>query len=76
MVARVAETDDPREPCIGRTFMWAGDGPGAPGTGEEIAVLVEEYREESRRGSVLRARNDRDIELMYPQAGCLITGLS
>lgn len=76
MVARVAETDDPREPCLGRTFMWADDGPGAPGTGEEIAVLVEEYREESRRGSVLRARNDRDIELMYPQAGCLITGLS
>ena len=76
MVARVATTDDPREPCIGRTFMWAGDGPGAPGTGEEIAVLVEEYREESRRGSVIRARNDRDLVLMYPQAGSLITGVS
>jgi hypothetical protein len=76
MLARVAETDDPREPCIGRTFMWSDDGPGAPGTAEEIAVLVEEYREENRRGSVIRARNDRDIVLMYPAAGCLITNTS
>ncbi|MGO8691639.1 MAG: hypothetical protein ACLQLG_18625 [Thermoguttaceae bacterium] len=73
-VARVAETDDPREVCIGRTFMWEANGAGAPGTQEEIACLIEEYREESRRGSVIRARTDWDVVLMYPQAGTLITG--
>jgi hypothetical protein len=73
-VARVATTDDPREVCIGRTFIWGGDGPGATGTEEEIACLIEEYREESRRGSVIRARTDWDIVLMYSEAGTLITG--
>ncbi len=75
MVARVAETDDPREPCIGRTFMWSEDGASAPGTEEEIAVLVEEYREEWRRGSVIRARTNYDLEIMYPEAGFLLTNI-
>ncbi|KPK71189.1 MAG: hypothetical protein AMJ84_06500 [Acidithiobacillales bacterium SM23_46] len=73
MVARVATTDDPQEPCVGRMFVWAGDGPGAPGTDEELAVVVEEYREEARRGSVIRARNDRDIVIMYPEAAHLLS---
>lgn len=73
MVARVAETDDPQEPCVGRTFVWTGDGPGAPGTGEELALIVEEYREESVRGGVIRARNNRDIVIMYPEAAHLLS---
>lgn len=73
MLAKVAVTDDPKEPCVGRTFMWSGDGPGAPGTEEEIAVIVEEYREENRRGSVIRARNDRDLVVMYAQAAHLFS---
>lgn len=73
MLARVAETDDPQEPCVGRTFMWTGDGPGAPGTDEELAVIVEEYREEGVRGSVIRARNDRDIVIMYTEAAHLLS---
>jgi len=72
MLAKVATGDDPQEPCIGRTFMWSGDGPGAPGSDEEIAVVVEEYREEARRGGIIRARNDRDLVIMYPQCGHLI----
>lgn len=75
MVCRVAETDDPAEPCIGRTFMWADDGPGATGTEEELALVVEEYREEGVRGSVLRARNDRVIKVMYAQAGHLLSNV-
>lgn len=73
MLAKVATTDDPQEPCVGRTFIWGGDGPGAPGTDEEIAVIVEEYREENRRGSVIRARNDRDIVIMYKEAAHLLS---
>ncbi len=76
MAARVAETDDPREPCIGRAFMWPEDGAAAPGTDEEIAVLVEEYREEGVRGSVVRSRTNYDLEIMYPAAGCLLSGVT
>jgi hypothetical protein len=73
MVARVAETDDPREPCIGRTFIWPGDGPGAPGDGGALAVLMEEYREEKVRGTVFRARNNRDIVIMHAACGHLLS---
>lgn len=73
MLARVATSDDPQEPCIGRTFIFSGDGPGSPGTEEELAVIAEEYREESRRGSVIRARNNRDIVVMYAEAGHLFS---
>lgn len=76
MVARVAVTDDPQEPCVGRTFLWDGDGPGAPGTDEELALVVEEYREEAVRGSVVRARNNRDIVVMYAQAGHLLSNVT
>lgn len=76
MVARVAETDDPREVCIGRTLMWeAENSPGAAGSQDALAVVVEEYREESSRASVMRARNDRQIKIMYPEAGHLLTGI-
>ncbi|MCA9013704.1 MAG: major capsid protein [Planctomycetaceae bacterium] len=75
MLARVAETDDPKEPCIGRTFIWNEEGTGSIGDGEELAVIVEEYREENVRGSVMRARNDRDIQIMYKEAGHLLTGV-
>jgi len=76
VVARVATTDDPQEPCLGRTFMWSGDGPGVPGTDEELAVIVEEYREEQVRGSVIRARNDRDIVIMYAEAAHLLSNVT
>ncbi len=75
-VARVAETDDPREACIGRTFMWSEDGASAPGTEEEIAVLVEEYREEARRGGVVRARTNYDTVIMYAAAGHLLSNVT
>lgn len=76
MVARVAMTDDPAEPCIGRTFIWNEDGPGSPGADDEIAVVVEEYREEKVRGSVIRARNDRDIVIQHAAAGHLLTAVT
>lgn len=75
MLARVAVTDDPKEPCIGRTFIWGDDGPGSVGDEQKLAVVVEEYREEGVRGSVLRARNDRDIVIMYPEAGHLLSNI-
>lgn len=76
MVARVAVTDDPQEPCVGRTFMWSEENAGAPGSGEELAIIVEEYRKEGVRGSVIRARNDRDIVIMYKEAAHLLSNVT
>lgn len=77
MVCRIAETDDPQEPCVGRTFLFSGDGPGAPGDDSGVlALIMEEYREESKRGSVLRARNNRDIVIMYAEAGHMLSNIA
>ena len=76
LVFRAAETEDPQEPCLGRTFVWTGDGPGATGTEEELALIMEEYRNEGVRGSVLRGRNNYDIQVMYARAGFLLTSVS
>ncbi len=76
MLCRVAETDDPAEPCVGRTFMWSEENAGAPGDDGEIAVIVEEYREEKVRGSVIRARNDRDLVIMYAEAAHLLSNVT
>jgi hypothetical protein len=65
MVARIATTDDMSEPCIGRLINWEGDG-GVDG-------LVETYRDETVRSEIVRARNDRAIKILYPQAGHLLT---
>jgi len=73
MLAKIAETDDPQEPCVGRTFMWNGDGNPTGGGDETLALILEEYREEGVRGSVLRARNDRAIVIMYPEAAHLLS---
>jgi len=76
MLARVAVTDDPQEPCVARTFMWDEENAGALGSGEELALVVEEYREEHRRSSVVRARNDRDLVVMYPEAAFLFSNVT
>lgn len=76
MVCRVATTDDFQEPCVGRTFMWTEENAGAMGTAEELAVIVEEYAENGVRGKVIRARNDRQVKVIYPEAGHLLTGVT
>jgi hypothetical protein len=65
MVCRVATTNDFREPCIGRTFHWAGDGSNIDGT-------VETYRDETVRSDIVRVRHDVDEIVLYPQAGHLL----
>jgi len=74
MLFRGAVSDDVAEPCIGRTFLWPGDGAG-PGSASEIALLLEEYRQENVRGSVLRARTYYDLKILYPEAGQLLSAL-
>lgn len=76
MVCKVARTDDPKEICVGRTFMFADENaPMAAGSDSELAVIIEEYRDDKVRGNVYRARNDRQVKILYPEAGHLITGI-
>lgn len=82
MVARIPEMggmdiEDP-DPGIGRTIMWDEENAAIPGTdeGSEMGILMEEYREEEVRGSVIRARNDYQIKIIHVEAGHLITGVT
>lgn len=74
MLGRMAVTDDPAEVCIGRTIMFTEETAG-PGTDEGIAVTMEEYREESVRGGVIRARTDYTQKIIYKEAGHLLTNI-
>jgi hypothetical protein len=79
MVCHVSDNEDYEapEPTIGRTFMWTAENGSIPGSeGEEVGVIVEEYREEGRRGGVIRARNDRQVKIFHKEAGFLITGVA
>lgn len=69
MVCKIATTADMREPCIGRTFHWSEDGSTVGGT-------VETYRDEARRGEVVRVRHDVDELVLYPQAGHLLSNIT
>jgi hypothetical protein len=68
MICRVAETNDPREPCIGRTMHWAADG-------SEIGATFETYRDETVRSDVVRARHDVFEKILYVEAGHLLTSV-
>lgn len=69
MICRVADTQDPREPCIGRTFHWSKDGSQPEGR-------VETYREEKIRGDVVRVRHDVAEVVLYVEAGHLLSNIT
>ncbi len=80
MVCHVNTTNDDLEdpsPNIGRTIMWADENVAIPGADDaEPGVIIEEYREERRRGSTIRARMDRQIKILHAEAGHLLTGVT
>ncbi|XZE20857.1 hypothetical protein SH449x_000747 [Pirellulaceae bacterium SH449] len=65
MVARVCTTNDIREPGLGRTFHWSGDG-------SAVGGAVESYRDETVRGDVIRVRHDTDEKIHYFECGFLL----
>lgn len=69
MVCRVATSNDFREPCIGRTFHWAGDG-------SQMDGRVESYREEQTRSDIVRVRHDVDEVNLYTEAGHLLSNIT
>lgn len=69
MVCKLADSDMIEEPCLGRTFHWAGDG-------SQPGGLVETYYEESSRGDVVRVRHDVHEKLVYDELGDLLSNIT
>lgn len=65
-------------PQIGRTIFSTKHGEPLPGVDDAGlgSLIFDEYREESVRGSVIRPRNKRQVKILHPQAGFLITGVT
>lgn len=87
----VCRTCDPSEqltesqPCLGRTVMHTEGNAQIPGIGDgdaSPAIIMEEYREERRRGGVIRGRWNYDLKSFgdpfadgtFYRTGVLITG--
>jgi hypothetical protein len=69
MVAKVASTSDPREPCVARVFHWGEDG-------STIGATIESYRDEPKRSDVVRSRMDTDEVVMYVEAAHLLDNVT
>jgi hypothetical protein len=79
MVAHIAETQDIEdpEPRIGNTIMFNDQIAAIPGAGDmENALIIEEYREEKRRGGTFRARGNYQLKILHPEAGHLLTAVT
>ena len=65
-------------PCIGRTLFSTKNDELLPGANDAGigSLIIEEYREERRRGGVLRPRNKREVKIIHPEAGHLLTGIT
>jgi hypothetical protein len=60
---------DAVDACIGRTFHWGEDG-------SNIGGLVEQYREEQVRGSIIRVRHQVGETIIYKECGHLLTNVN
>jgi hypothetical protein len=69
MVARVAETNDIREPCIARTIHWSADG-------SQIGGTVETYRDETVRSDIVRNRHDVDELTIHTESAQLLDNVT
>lgn len=69
MVAKIATSNDIREPCVGRTFHWGEDG-------STVAGTAETYRDENIRSDVVRVRHDVDEKVLYVQAAHLLSNVT
>jgi hypothetical protein len=64
---RVASGRDLKEPSVGRSFLWEGDSP--------ENIVTEQYRAESNRSDVFRARQNVGEEFIFTGAGYLLTAV-
>ena len=73
LVSVAAKSNDFKEPCLGRTFHWGGDG-SQMGDGNMIGV-VERYEEPQTRKDILRVRHETAEFILYGEAAQVITGV-
>lgn len=73
MIAKVGTTGDPSEACLGRTVQWSEE---AATDGDRPSVIVEQYREDARRGDAIRARTDDQLKVMFTVAGHLLSNVT
>lgn len=59
---------DLREPCLGRSFLWTADSPSN--------LVVESYREEQTRSSIIRVRHNVDEAFIFTGAGYLLSNIT
>jgi hypothetical protein len=71
-VYRIAMGEDMKQACVGRTYIWGGDGSSIAGVEPQLAV--ESYRENQTRSDVFRARFEFKPDVIYPEAGYIVTG--
>ncbi len=64
----VANGRDLKNPSIGRTFLWEGDSP--------ENIVTEQYRAETNRSDVFRARQNVAEEYIFVGAAHILTGVS
>lgn len=68
------------DPQVGRTIFRTGGTGGVPLPGAmddgEAALIVEEYREEHRRGGIIRARTEYQQKVLHTEAGHLLTAVT
>lgn len=67
-VCRVAETDDPTEPCTLRSFAWDEDG--------GVDPIMESYEEPQSRSTIVRARHNSDEVVMYKESAHLLGNIT
>lgn len=64
---RVAQTNDFREPCVGRMFVYNGDG-------ASDQVVFDSYDEPQTRSTVLRGRTWYGTKILDADCGYILTG--
>jgi len=69
LVTRLCQTNDIREPGLGRTFHWDADG-------SQVGGAFETYREESIRGDVVRVRHQVGEKLILPAGAELLSNIT
>jgi hypothetical protein len=68
MLARLARTDNPEEPCLSRTVHWSEDG-------SQIGGTIETYYEDASRGDIVRVRHETEEKIIYTALGHLFTNV-
>lgn len=70
MTCFVDRTGDPEAPTVARSFEWTEDGMQVAG------VTFESYRDEPRRGTVVRGRHESDEKIIYAAAADLMDNVT